>query len=176
MGTLQEAAGGTAESVTGGDDAVISRGLRVALDKMSAASWEKHRTRDGQINDGGGGQRGSVRAVAWGLYVAVRQRYGHDVLCVDLQGADGLPRTRVLGLDGELYDEPVDAAREEPGDHDKGVVLSKRRQVGHESGGWRGKGRVCSGNHPGAGAKVVTDVETSGKTHRTQLSLCTKIC
>lgn len=38
MGTLQEAAGGTAERVMGGDDAVIAKGLRVARDKISAAS------------------------------------------------------------------------------------------------------------------------------------------
>lgn len=38
MGTFQEAAGGTAERVMDGDDAVISKGLRVALDRISAAS------------------------------------------------------------------------------------------------------------------------------------------
>lgn len=38
MGTLQEAAGGTAERVMGGADAVISRGLRVARERISAAS------------------------------------------------------------------------------------------------------------------------------------------
>lgn len=38
MGMLQDAAEGTAERVMGGDDAVISKGLRVALDKISAAS------------------------------------------------------------------------------------------------------------------------------------------
>lgn len=49
MGTLQEAAGGTAERVMGGDDAVISKGLIVTRDKISAASYtykniqERHR-------------------------------------------------------------------------------------------------------------------------------------
>lgn len=38
MGTLQEAAGGMAERVMSEDDAVISKGLRVARDRMSAAS------------------------------------------------------------------------------------------------------------------------------------------
>lgn len=60
------------------------------------------------------------------------QRYGHDVLCVDLQRADSLPCTRVFRLDGKFCDEPIYAAREEPGNHNKGVVLSKRRQVGHK--------------------------------------------
>lgn len=73
-------------------------------------------------------------------YVAVGQRDGHDVLRVDLQRADSLARTSVLRLDGKLCDEPVDAAWEEPGHHDKGVVLSKRRQVGHKSRGWKERG------------------------------------
>lgn len=39
MGTLQEAAGGMAERVMDGEDAVISKGLGVARDRISAASW-----------------------------------------------------------------------------------------------------------------------------------------
>lgn len=69
------------------------------------------------------------------VYIAVRQCYGHDVLCVDLQRADGLARTSVFGFDGELRDEPIYAAWEEPGNHNEGVVLSKRCQVGHEARG-----------------------------------------
>lgn len=78
-------------------------------------------------------------------YIAVGQRYGHDVLRIDLQRADSLARASVFRLDGKLGDEPVDAAWEEPGHHDKGVVLSKRRQVGHKSRGW--KERVFEWSH-----------------------------
>lgn len=69
------------------------------------------------------------------LYIAVRQRYGHDVLCIDLQRADSLPCTSVFRLDGKFCDEPIYAPWEEPGNHNKGVVLSKRCQVGHKSRG-----------------------------------------
>lgn len=68
----------------------------------------------------------------------MRQRDSHHVLGVDLQRADGLSRSSVFGLDGKLGDESVDAMRQEPGDHDKRVVLRKRRQVGDEAGGCRG--------------------------------------
>lgn len=66
-------------------------------------------------------------------YVAVRQRDGHHVLSVDLQRADGLCRPSVFSLDSKLGDESVDAVRQEPGDHDKRVVLCERRQVGDEA-------------------------------------------
>lgn len=72
-------------------------------------------------------------------YIAVRQCDSHDVLGVDLQRADSLSRSSMLGLDGKLCDESVDAMRQEPGDHDKCVVLSKRCQVGH-------KARCCGGH------------------------------
>lgn len=71
-------------------------------------------------------------------YIAVRQCDSHDVLGVDLQRADSLPRSSMLGLDGKLCDESIDAMWQEPGDHDKCVVLSKRCQVGH-------KARCCGG-------------------------------
>lgn len=70
-------------------------------------------------------------------YVAVRQRSGHDVLCIDLQRADRLPSASVFSLDSKLCDEAVDAVRQEPGDHDEGVILSKRCQVGHQARGCR---------------------------------------
>lgn len=70
-------------------------------------------------------------------YVAVRQRDGHHVLGVDLQRADRLSRSSVFSLDGKLGDESVDAVRQEPGDHDRCVVLCKRRQVGDEAGSCR---------------------------------------
>lgn len=72
-------------------------------------------------------------------YVAVRQCDGHHVLCVDLQRAHCLSRSSVFSLDSKLGDEPVDAVRQEPGDHDKCVVLCKRCQVGDEA-------RSCRGN------------------------------
>lgn len=87
-------------------------------------------------------------------YIAVGQRYGHDVLCIDLQRADSLARTSVFRLDGKLCDEPVDAAREEPGHHDKGVVLSKCRQVGHKSRGWKERGFEESHTKTQAGAAI----------------------
>lgn len=70
-------------------------------------------------------------------YIAVRQRSGHDVLCVDLQRADCLPCAGVFCLHSKLCDEAVDAVRQEPGNHDGGVVLSKRGQVGHQTRGCR---------------------------------------
>lgn len=80
--------------------------------------------------------RKSERSVA--QYVAMRQRDSHHVLGVDLQRADGLSSSSVFGLDGKLGDEAVDAVRQEPGDHDKRVVLRKRRQVGDEARSCRG--------------------------------------
>ncbi len=68
-------------------------------------------------------------------YIAVRQRSSHDVLCVDLQRADRLPGTSVFGLDSKLCDEAVDAVWQEPRNHDKGVVLCKSCQVGHQARG-----------------------------------------
>lgn len=47
MGTLQEAAGGTAERVMDGEEAVISKGLGVARDRMSAASWTQKKNPTG---------------------------------------------------------------------------------------------------------------------------------
>lgn len=70
-------------------------------------------------------------------YIAVRERYSHDVLCVDLQRADCLSCTSVLRLDSKLCDESVDAVWQEPGDHDKCVVLGKCCQVGHKAWGCR---------------------------------------
>lgn len=70
-------------------------------------------------------------------YIAVRQRSSHDVLCVDLQRADCLPSTSVFRFDGKLCDESVDAVWQEPGNHDKRVVLSKRCQVGYKARGCR---------------------------------------
>lgn len=72
-------------------------------------------------------------------YIAVRQCSCHDVLCVDLQHADSLPSASVFGLDSKLCDEAVDAVRKKPCDHDEGVVLSKRCQVGHQA--------RCCGKH-----------------------------
>lgn len=72
-------------------------------------------------------------------YIAVRQRSGHYVLCVDLQHADCLPSASVFSLDSKLCDEAVDAVRQEPGNHDEGVVLSKRCQVGHQARGCKKK-------------------------------------
>lgn len=69
------------------------------------------------------------------VYIAVRQRYSHDVLCVDLQRADSLPCTSVFRLDCKLCDQPIYAAWKEPGNHNKGVVLGKCCQVGHEARG-----------------------------------------
>lgn len=69
------------------------------------------------------------------VYIAVRQCYGHDVFCVDLQRSDSLPRTSVFRLDGKLCDEPIYAAWKEPGNHNKRVVLGKCCQVGHEARG-----------------------------------------
>lgn len=84
--------------------------------------------------------KGGTRPVSseW-QYVAVRQRDGHHVLGVDLQRADGLSCPGVFRLDAELGDESVDAVRQEPGDHDKRVVLCKRRQVGDEARSCRKK-------------------------------------
>lgn len=70
-------------------------------------------------------------------YVAVRQSYSHDFVCVDLHEADRLPRANVFRLDCELCDEAVDALWQVPGDHDEGVVLSVRCQIGHQAGGCR---------------------------------------
>lgn len=70
-------------------------------------------------------------------YIAVRQRYSHDILRVDLRCADCLPRTSVFRLDSKLCDESIDAVRQEPGNHDKCVVLCKCRQVGHKARGCR---------------------------------------
>lgn len=70
-------------------------------------------------------------------YIAVRQRSDHDVLCIDLQRADRLPGTSVFGFDGKLCDETVDAVRQEPGNHDRGVVLSERGEVCHQARGCR---------------------------------------
>lgn len=78
------------------------------------------------------------RADSWvKLYIAVRQRYGHDVLCIDLQRADSLSCASVFRLDGKFSDEPIYAPWEEPGNRNKGVVLSKRCQVSHKSRGWK---------------------------------------
>lgn len=68
-------------------------------------------------------------------YIAVRQRSSHDVLCVDLQCAYCLPSTSVFRFDGKLCDESIDAVWQEPGNHDKCVVLSKRCQVGYKARG-----------------------------------------
>lgn len=70
-------------------------------------------------------------------YIAVRQRAGHDVLCIDLQHADRLSSPSMFSLDSEFCDEAVDAVRQEPGNHDEGVVLGKRCQVGHQARGCR---------------------------------------
>lgn len=104
------------------------------------------------------------------LYIAVRQRYGHDVLRVDLQCPDSLPRTSVFRLHGKLCDEPINAAWEEPGNHNKGMVLSKCCQVGHKSRGW--KEGVFKWNHTEIYATTITDVFRN--THQTQLSWYTK--
>lgn len=80
-------------------------------------------------------------------YVAVRQRSGHDVPCIDLQRANRLPSTSVFSLDSKLCDEAVDAVRKEPGDHDEGVVLSKCCQVGHQARGCRKCTRKLMNTH-----------------------------
>lgn len=70
-------------------------------------------------------------------YIAVRQRPGHDVLCIDLQRANRLPGTSVFSLDSKLCDEAVDAVWQEPSNQHIGVVLRKRCQVGHQARGCR---------------------------------------
>lgn len=69
-------------------------------------------------------------------YIAVRQRHGHDFLCVDLQYAD-LSGLIVFSFDSKLCDEAVDVARQEPSKHDKASVQSNRCQVGYKARGCR---------------------------------------
>lgn len=121
-------------------------------------------------------------------YIAVRQRSGHDFLCVDLQRADRLPSTSVFSLDSKFCDEAVDAVRQEPRNHDGGVVLSKRCQVGHQARGCRKPHiqinvhthkhtMLCIFNYGYRFLRSLCKcVCMCMNTHGTQLSLCIKIC
>lgn len=66
-------------------------------------------------------------------YIAVRQRSIHDVLRIDLQHPYSLPRASMLCLDAKFGDETVDAVRQVPRHHNKGVVIGVSRQVGHQA-------------------------------------------
>lgn len=177
----------------GGDEAVISKGLRVALDKISAASQTyriiKHRW--GKAYDKNIYCHMSCIWLGWHQfcnykpsqntddndimqYIAVRQRYRQDVLCVDHKCADYLPCTSVFCLDSELYDESIDATWQEPGNHNKCVVLSKCCQVGNKSRSQK----ECIGKliYTDIYMQTCTITVLCMNTHRTQQSLYIKIC